>query len=94
MDRLDKRFECLINTLKGREIRMSSAEQVSIFADALSAEWNEIVINLKKDSRFSNFGLKEIISKLNSYKFEREERKKELLKGITKNLKNKFGCDS
>ncbi|MFS8016940.1 hypothetical protein Hanom_Chr15g01374411 [Helianthus anomalus] len=65
---------------------MSSAKQVSKFVEALSAEWNEIVINLKKDSSFSNFGLREFISKLNSYKFEREERKKELLKGITKNV--------
>ncbi|MFS8010481.1 hypothetical protein Hanom_Chr14g01297631 [Helianthus anomalus] len=67
---------------------MSKDEQISKFADALPAEWNKFLNNLKKDSRFSNFGLQEFISELKSHNYDNNKKKKDFMNEIEKNLEN------
>ncbi|KAJ0866272.1 hypothetical protein HanRHA438_Chr12g0549881 [Helianthus annuus] len=94
VNELEKRYESLLDNLKRYEIRMSNAEKISKFADALPSEWDEFLIELKNDSRFSNFYPNEFINKLKTHKYENEKKKKGLMNGIEKELeKNKFGCD-
>ncbi|MFS7921699.1 hypothetical protein Hanom_Chr03g00239991 [Helianthus anomalus] len=86
LDELENRFEILFDHLKRYEIRMTDAEKISKFADALHAVWNEFLINLKKDSSFSNFYPKEFIRKLKTHKYENDKKKKFLINDIEENL--------
>ncbi|MFS8034465.1 hypothetical protein Hanom_Chr17g01581431 [Helianthus anomalus] len=49
-------------------VRMSNAEEMSKFADALPSEWNETLIELKKDYSFSRFTLNDFVNKLQEFK--------------------------
>ncbi|KAF5822344.1 hypothetical protein HanXRQr2_Chr01g0025371 [Helianthus annuus] len=49
---------------------MSDAEKISKFVDALSSEWNEALIEVKKDSSFPRFTLNEFVNKLQEHKTE------------------------
>ncbi|MFS7987877.1 hypothetical protein Hanom_Chr11g01028001 [Helianthus anomalus] len=64
LDHLANRYQVLLDQLKDHEIRISDAEKVSKFTDALPAEWDEFLKNLKKDYSFSKFYLKGFISNL------------------------------
>ncbi|MFS7997636.1 hypothetical protein Hanom_Chr12g01144091 [Helianthus anomalus] len=86
LDDLANRYTVLIEFLKEHEIRLSDIEKVSKFADALPVVWDECLKNLKRDSSFSKFYLKEFINKLKKYKSESEMKKKELINEIEKNL--------
>ncbi|MFS8020292.1 hypothetical protein Hanom_Chr15g01413851 [Helianthus anomalus] len=86
LDELENRFESLLDHIKRYEIGMSNAEKISKFADVLPAEWDEFLINLKKDSRFSNFYPKEFIRELKTHKYENDKKKKNLINEIEKNL--------
>ncbi|MFS7938565.1 hypothetical protein Hanom_Chr05g00441231 [Helianthus anomalus] len=86
LDELENRFQSLLDHLKRYEIGMSNAEKISKFADALPVEWNDFLMNLKKDSRFSNFYPKEFIRELKTHKFENDKKKKNLINEIEKNL--------
>ncbi|MFS7913072.1 hypothetical protein Hanom_Chr02g00137391 [Helianthus anomalus] len=55
LNELKNRYDKLLDSLKRYEIRMSNAEKISKFADALPSEWDEFLVKLKKDSRFSSF---------------------------------------
>ncbi|MFS7992394.1 hypothetical protein Hanom_Chr12g01081711 [Helianthus anomalus] len=65
---------------------MSDAEKISKFADALPAEWDECLKNLKRDSGFSKLSLNGFISKLETHKYENDKKKKVLINDIEKDL--------
>ncbi|MFS7917393.1 hypothetical protein Hanom_Chr03g00188491 [Helianthus anomalus] len=80
VNELEKRYECLLDNLKKYEIRMSKVEHISKFADALPAEWNEFLIQLTKDSKFSNFYPDDFTSKLKIHNYENNKKKTDLIK--------------
>ncbi|MFS7889145.1 hypothetical protein Hanom_Chr00s000003g01603471 [Helianthus anomalus] len=84
LDELENRFDDLLDKLKRFEIKMSDAEKISKFADALPAEWNEFLNKLKMDSRFSNFYPKEFIRELKAHNYENNRKKKRFDKRIRK----------
>ncbi|MFS7912673.1 hypothetical protein Hanom_Chr02g00132691 [Helianthus anomalus] len=49
---------------------MTDAEEISKIANALPLEWNEALIELKKDNSFSRFTLNEFVNKLEEHKTE------------------------
>ncbi|MFS7906106.1 hypothetical protein Hanom_Chr01g00055421 [Helianthus anomalus] len=69
-------FDDLIDKLKRYEIRMTKAEHILKFADALPTEWNEFLLKLKKDSRFSKLYPKEFINELKTHKYENDKTRK------------------
>ncbi|MFS7888755.1 hypothetical protein Hanom_Chr00s000002g01598801 [Helianthus anomalus] len=46
---------------------MSNSVEISKFTDALTSEWNEALIELKKDYRFSRFTLNDFVNKLQEH---------------------------
>ncbi|XP_035840237.1 uncharacterized protein LOC110942772 [Helianthus annuus] len=86
LDELESRFNYLLDKLKTFDIRLSDAEKISKFADALPAEWNDILKNIKTDSGFSKFHSYEFIKKLKTHSYENYKKKKDLMDEIKKNL--------
>ncbi|MFS8006559.1 hypothetical protein Hanom_Chr14g01250651 [Helianthus anomalus] len=86
LNELENRYDHLIDNLKRYEIRMSNAEMISRFADALPSEWDEFLNKLKNDSRFSNFYPKEFIRELKMHNYENDKEKKNLMNEREKNL--------
>ncbi|MFS8021568.1 hypothetical protein Hanom_Chr16g01428931 [Helianthus anomalus] len=79
LDDLANRYEVLIEHLKDHKIYLTDAEKIAKFADALPAEWIEILKILKKDSSFSKLHLKGFINTLKTHQYENVQKKKELL---------------
>ncbi|MFS7934658.1 hypothetical protein Hanom_Chr05g00394221 [Helianthus anomalus] len=86
VNELEERYGKLLDSLKRYEIRLSNAEKISKFADALPSEWDEFLIKLKQDSRFSKFYLKEFTKELKIHDYEINKKKKNLINDIEKNL--------
>ncbi|XP_035845294.1 kinesin-like protein KIF20B [Helianthus annuus] len=86
LNEFEKRYDELLDNLKRYGIRMSNAEKISKFADALPSEWDKFLIELNKDSRFSNFYPSEFIKELKTHNYENNKKKKDLIKEIQKNL--------
>ncbi|MFS7998588.1 hypothetical protein Hanom_Chr12g01155661 [Helianthus anomalus] len=86
LEELENRFGILVDHLKRFEITMKNTEKISKFADALPAEWDEFLINLKKDSRSSKFYPGEFFRELKTHVYEIEKKKKGLINDIEKNL--------
>ncbi|MFS7987103.1 hypothetical protein Hanom_Chr11g01018441 [Helianthus anomalus] len=55
LDELEKRYGVLIKYLQNNEIRMTEAEKISKFADALPTEWDEFLKNLRKNLAFQSY---------------------------------------
>ncbi|MFS7930046.1 hypothetical protein Hanom_Chr04g00339561 [Helianthus anomalus] len=87
VDELAKRYRILIDYLKRYQIRMSDAEEVLKFVDALPAEWDDFLKKLKEKGSFSKLFLNGFISKLTTHEYEIEKKKKCLINDIEKNLK-------
>ncbi|KAJ0533433.1 hypothetical protein HanIR_Chr09g0408371 [Helianthus annuus] len=83
---LNGRYAILLDTLKEFKIRMSIAEEISKFVEALPLEWDEFLIELKKDSRFSKFYLSEFVDELQKHETEIKRKKKDLINKIEEKL--------
>ncbi|MFS7975977.1 hypothetical protein Hanom_Chr10g00887031 [Helianthus anomalus] len=87
LNELESRFDYMLDKLKMFEIRMSDDGKISKFADALPAECDDILKNLKKDSWFSKLRPNGFINMLKTHMYENnKKKKKELMNEITGNL--------
>ncbi|MFS7986777.1 hypothetical protein Hanom_Chr11g01014251 [Helianthus anomalus] len=82
LNQLKKRYDELLDNLKEFQIRKSNVEQISKFPEALALEWDEFLIELKKDSRISSFYLREFVNELQKHDCEINKKKKDLIKRI------------
>ncbi|MFS7936298.1 hypothetical protein Hanom_Chr05g00413921 [Helianthus anomalus] len=64
---LKGRYYDLLSRLRCYSVRNSNAEEISKFADVLPLEWNEDLIELKKDYNFSTFTLNDFVNKLQEH---------------------------
>ncbi|MFS7985194.1 hypothetical protein Hanom_Chr11g00995671 [Helianthus anomalus] len=55
LNQLKNRYDELLDNLKEFKIRKLNPEQISKFAEALPLEWDDFLIELKKDSSFQVF---------------------------------------
>ncbi|MFS8022455.1 hypothetical protein Hanom_Chr16g01439621 [Helianthus anomalus] len=86
LEKLEERFDDIIDKLKIFEVKKSDAEKISMFADALPAEWNEFLNKLKKDSRFLKLHPKDFIRELKNHSYENYKKKKNLINETKKNI--------
>ncbi|MFS8023816.1 hypothetical protein Hanom_Chr16g01455961 [Helianthus anomalus] len=80
LNQLKKRYDILLNNLKEFKIRKLNAGQISKFVEALPLEWDEFLIELKKNSRFSSFYLHEFVYELQIRDCEINKKRKDLIK--------------
>ncbi|MFS7997276.1 hypothetical protein Hanom_Chr12g01139791 [Helianthus anomalus] len=86
LEKLENKFDVLIDKLKGFEIKISDAEKILMFTDALPAEWKEFLNKLKMDSSFLKCHPKDFIRELKTHSFENYKKKKKLIDEIKENL--------
>ncbi|MFS7935229.1 hypothetical protein Hanom_Chr05g00401021 [Helianthus anomalus] len=86
LEKLEVRFDDLIDKLKGFEVKISDAEKILLFADALPVEWKEFLNKLKMDSKLLKFSPKDFIRETKNHNYENCKKKKHLMDEIKKYL--------
>ncbi|KAJ0601722.1 putative transcription factor interactor and regulator CCHC(Zn) family [Helianthus annuus] len=88
LDDLEKRFDRLIEYLKENDMDIKEKDQISKFANGLSAEWDDCLKNLRKNDDGSQMSLYKFIKKLKDHDYENYQKKRELLDKIKINLED------
>ncbi|KAJ0842704.1 putative transcription factor interactor and regulator CCHC(Zn) family [Helianthus annuus] len=85
---MKKRFDYMIERLKSFDINLTDTEQTLKLEAALSAEWDDVLKELKQKPKFSKLHPSDFINKLQKRYYKNLDKKKILMNRVQENLEN------